>query len=181
MGDIMERSRLGKSSLSKPAHGFVQPDAKPGEQPTTAIAPNCSDDPRILGGGPQIYFAPVQSQGIGGATADIYVQLPFPCKVFFLCSIQTPQDSIFFHFEQLAKNYNGSNAIVPTGKEPWIPLNNQIISSVAPYYWSILKFKRPIQAFYVDMGQEAGAQNFATICCVKDEEAFVVDGGPWSG
>lgn len=172
-------SRLGKSMLSKPAHGFIQPQAQPGEIPTTAIAPDCGKDPRILGGGPQIYFAPFQGLAIGGAAADIYIQLPFPCRVFFLCSLLTPQNSVFFHLEPLAKNYGGSNAIVPNGTEKWFPMTVQPISTVSPYFWTILRFKRPIQSFYIDSGNENGSQNTGTICCITEGDEFVVQGGPW--
>jgi hypothetical protein len=177
------QSKLGKSTISRPAHGFIQPPAQPGEIPTTAIPPNCGEDPRILGSGPQMYFATVAGQAVGGALGDIYVQLPFPCRVFFLNSVLTPQNSVFFHLEPLGKtaSYGGSNAIIAKGNEQWFPMTNQAIATAAPFFWSILKFKRPIQAFYLDLGNENGAANLVTICCVKDEEEFVVDGGPWSG
>lgn len=173
------QSKLGKSTISRPAHGFIQPPAKPGEIETTAIVPNCGEDPRILGSGPQMYFAKWQGQAVGGALADLYIQLPFPCRVFFLCSILTPQNSVFFHLEPLNKNYNASNAIVPTGTEAWFPMTDQAVSTVSPYFWTRLNFKRPIQAFYLDTGNENGAANFGVICCVKDEDEFNVSGGPW--
>jgi hypothetical protein len=176
---------LGSNRISKPAHGFLPSNVPSIITPVgvvnPAIPPACDEDPRQLGTGPQLYNAQVQSLAIGGAAADIYVQLPYGCKVFFLGSVLTPQNSIFFHLTPLGKQYGGSNAIVPKGNEPWWPMTNQPVSTSSPYYWSVLKFKRPIQAFYLDMGNENGSQNFANIVCVKDEEEFVVAGGPWQG
>jgi hypothetical protein len=177
-------SGLGVNRISKPVHGFVIPKNTSLVTPTgilnPAIPDDCAEDPRQLGTGPQIYFAPWQGQAIGGALADLYIQLPFGCKVFFLGSIKTPQNSLYFHLIPLNKNYGGSNGVTVTGFEQWFPLTSFIVASGAQFYWSILRFKRPIQAFYLDTGNENGAANAGTIVCVKDEEEMLVGGGPWS-
>ena len=180
-GTVVATKRvLGVNRLAHPAHGFISPP-KPVAQSgdTAAIAPVCGAEPRQLGNGPQIYFAPVAGQAIGGALADIYVQLPFQCKVFFIASIKTPQNSVFFHLTPLGKNYAGGNIITPNGTEDWISMTSQIVATGAPYYLTVLKFKNPIQAFYVDSGNENGQPNAFTIACLKDEDALDISGGPY--
>jgi hypothetical protein len=128
---------------------------------------------------PQLYFATVSGQAIGGAQADINVILPFPCRYFQVVSMLAVQNSVFFHFVPLNKVY-GVAAIVPTGRENWIPLSNQPVNTAPPYYWTRLDAGAPIKNFYLDMGTENGAANTITIMCVPDTaEVTRADGGPW--
>jgi hypothetical protein len=131
--------------------------------------------------GPQIAFMHISSRGVGGASADVLVSLPFPCNSFFLVaegSGGTPAgaNTVFFHLKALNKNYVG-NSITETGFEDWIAMTAAQLSGVN--YRTFIRFKEKINQFYLDIGQEGGAKTDLVIACCADD-AIVVSGGMWT-
>lgn len=131
-------------------------------------------------GGPQLFFTPpIIGRAVGGADADYHVILPFPCRIFQIASILTPQNSVFFHLRQFGKVYT-SNAVVPDGTEQWIAMTAQLITTAPPYYFTVIELSDAIQDFWLDMGHENGAANTLTIVCAASPDALRVHGGPYT-
>jgi hypothetical protein len=135
---------------------------------------------RKLTFGPQLFFVTVVGQAIGGADIDFLVQLPFPCRKIQIASILAPQNSVFLHLVALNKNYGGGNAIVPTGRENWIPMTVQPVASAAPWFLTTLTFRETIKSFFLDMGHENGTANVITFLCTPEDDGVQVYGGPWT-
>lgn len=145
---------------------------------SSSCPPNLRSRPYV--GGPQFVFVgPIVGQAVGGADADVHIVLPFPCRYFTIASILTPQNSVFFHLKQLNKTY-GSNAIVPTGKEQWISMTAQNVTTAAPYYLTEITLGTPIQDFYLDTGHENGGANTITLLCAAEPDAITLRGGAYT-
>lgn len=125
-------------------------------------------------GGPTPNYVTVQSRGVGGASADLLVQLPFPCSVFFIASMLAPTDSVYFHLTALGKVYT-ANAITELGTENWIPMTSLIASG--SIYRAVIHLREPVKQFYLDLGQEAGGQQTLTIACYREIGDIEIVGG----
>ena len=128
--------------------------------------------------GPDILFINFNFfQLIGGSLSDIPVHIPIPCTTFFLASVKSgnENDSIIFH----TKPSNLLRAKInlgptPTGFVPFIAMtSNQAGGST---YRTVIRFKKPIQDFLLDIGTEVGQGPTFTICCVADD-AMRLNGG----
>lgn len=108
---------------------------------------------------------------LGQAIADFPISLPWPVSRLWLASITNgaKNNSVMFHFSKIGNVYN-SNAIIPTGNEPWIPMS----SFVDPGYNNLLKFENPITNFYLDFGFESGGGGHV-ITLMYSDDSFDID------
>lgn len=138
--------------------------------------PECNPEPlrsRQQLSGPQIFYFTFNNTG-PNATADLLVNLPFPCNSFFLTSVKggTEASSVMFHLSKIGRVYAAA-AITALGTEPWISLNANPASG--PIYRTVIRFKEKINQFFLDVGVEGGA-GFITLACVGDNDLQVTGG-----
>jgi|SRR5277367_109621 len=117
-------------------------------------------------GGPQVGSLTLNFINPGQALPDFEITLPFPVSRLWLASIAngSKNNSYMFHFRPIGNTYN-SNAVVPSGSEPWIPFRG----FTDPTYNNLLRFKKPITQFYVDVGFEGGGGSHLTTFMFSDD------------
>lgn len=115
---------------------------------------------------------------IGGALYDIPVHAPFPSNAFYLSSVKTGNeaDSILMTLAPIygKRGNNPSNNM--TGRETGgvIWLSNTV--ATGPVYRTFVRFKEPIQDFFLSIGTETGQAPTFTLACVEDDSVILRSG-----
>ncbi len=95
----------------------------------------------------------------GGVAYDIPLAFSKPRLLLGVCSIQSPYEgtNIFLHFEPTGlSRATGSIGIIPLGTERWIPLQDGQAVSGGSSEGRFIRFKTPIQNFYVSCDHPNG-------------------------
>lgn len=129
---------------------------------------------RVYQPGPQIFFLNANFIGsIGGNHFDIPFQLPFPCNIFFIASIN-----------QGRENNTLGMSLVPTGLPTGTPFTHfvgteQFFYLTGPLnnYRSVIRFREPVfPQIFISFGTETGLPGQYTIGCVRGKK-FWLRGG----
>lgn len=110
---------------------------------------------------------------LSGQTADIPINLPFPCRKFRLVSViqgSTTALQVFLSLQPTGLSYTGGGTFVqfPTGQENWFPMQQLGVSSTANQEQSLISLKNKTNLIYLTCAEGNGTQAVFTIACYND-------------
>lgn len=127
------------------------------------------DDCGWQGQGANDLYYVTRSIPIGPGTtsvADYVVNLPKAYKKFMLVSISPTSlnNSLYFHLNPIGNQYTDTG-ITPSGRETWFSMKVPSASGDTTYVQA-LKFAKPVNQFYLDVGYEDGAGSSPTVLTI---------------
>jgi hypothetical protein len=161
---------MGSSGSGKPSW---DKSSTPLANINQACPPKSLERARLQINDPGIAFVTIQKIALGGAVADLPLNLPFPCNWIMVASIDPVHvsDSLYLHFKPLYKAYGGGNGVTVVGNENWLPMQSQTATQNKTGIGYRFTNPLPINC-YLDIGQEAGGGNYFITFAVGNDVNF---------